>query len=214
MSLHILVVSTRSLPFLQSQSSSQIPLRMSAAPGTQTDRFLSPNFQSQPLPSGFVPQAVTVPAQVTVPLSYKGKSISSPIRFPSDNLDNASAGAYPIPPPNGRPTSGLSDYRGSQFGGSTTSVNHRRSASMNAEPRPVSALSNHKASHAPPSLEHRKSNASMRSTGSYAPFDPTSYADPAFWGAEGAPVPVPAPRSRKVSGSSQHSGLEYFGPPL
>ncbi|KAJ7509763.1 hypothetical protein B0H11DRAFT_1257602 [Mycena galericulata] len=145
-----------------SQSSSQVPLSMSATP--QMDRYLSPNYQTQPLPqpqtqplsqpqnslpSGFIPQSFTMPAQITVPVTFKGKSISSPVTFPTDG---GSGDDHPPP----RSPSGLSNYRASAHGGSNTSLNRPRSTSINAssrvgEPappaRPLSALSNSNVSH-------------------------------------------------------------------
>ncbi|KAJ6620638.1 hypothetical protein B0H10DRAFT_1067425 [Mycena sp. CBHHK59/15] len=211
-----------------SQSSSQIPFHMSTTPSI--DQYLDPNYQ-QPLPrsqesnlpSGFVPQTVTVPAEVTVPVTYKGKQISSPIVFPS--------GGPSVDPSYARPRSGLGNYPTSPFSGSTTSVNRGRSASAHnparateQQPplaRPLSALSNFsrksgKGELAPgPSLAHQRSTTSLRSTGSYARFDASSYVDPAYFAADTnpQPVPVPAPRSRRGSVSS-HSGLSYMGPPM
>ncbi|KAJ7137730.1 hypothetical protein C8R44DRAFT_847832 [Mycena epipterygia] len=219
-----------------SQSSSQIPLQMNIMP--QIDQYLSPNYQTQPLPnqsalpSGFMPQMVTVPAEVTLPVTYNSKSISSPISFPAGGggADNAQP----------RPTSGLNDYRVPAFDGNTN-LNRPRSTSMHtpsraAEPlplaRPLSAISTSNLSRksgksgkaeyvagpnltAGHTLAHQASNTSLRSTGSgYARFDANSYVDPAYFAADtSGAIPVPAPRSRRGSASS-HSGLSYMGPPL
>ncbi|KAJ7763586.1 hypothetical protein DFH07DRAFT_395963, partial [Mycena maculata] len=104
-----------------SQSSSQIPLQMSASAGSQMDRYLSPNYQTQPLPvptqplpppqngqngalpSGFVPQSVTVPTQITMPVTYKGRSISGPVAFPSEG---GGGGGASDPDAQPRPLSG------------------------------------------------------------------------------------------------------------
>ncbi|KAJ7181014.1 hypothetical protein C8R46DRAFT_1071209 [Mycena filopes] len=217
-----------------SQSSSQVPLS-SAVP--QMDQYLSPNFQTQPLPmpanqnhsglpSGFVPQSVTVDAKITLPVTLKGKSISAP--FPATGGEGEQQQ---------RPPSGMSNYRASAFGGSNTSLNRPRANSGNAPERPLSALSTSGMSRksgktataadyagqttlAPGpgpsghSLSHQGSNTSLRSTNSaYARFDAATYVDPAFFAADtsAVPVPAPAPRSRKASVSSHHSGLSYIG---
>ncbi|KAJ7698999.1 hypothetical protein B0H17DRAFT_1006457 [Mycena rosella] len=215
-----------------SQSSSQIPLQTSAGP--HMDQYLSPNYQTQhlpqmtqqALPQGFQPQLVTVPAEITVPVTFKGRSISSPLAFPG-------GGDYA---PQSRPPSGLGDYRAaaSAHGGSNASLVRPRSTSMHAPPRPLSALSNSNLSRksgksgktvteyvagptltAGHTLAHQASNvslASLRSTGSgYARFDASTYVDPAYFASAGA-VPVPPPRSRHGSGSSHHSGISYIGP--
>lgn len=210
-----------------------MPLHMNIMP--QIDQYLSPNYQTHPLPnqstlpSGFMPQMVTVPAEVTLPVTYNGKNISSPISFP-----NGGGGADNPQP---RPTSGLNDYRVPAFGGNSTSLN-QQSTSMHtpsraAEPlppaRPLSAISTSNLSRksgkteyvagpnltAGHTLAHQASNTSLRSTGSgYARFDANSYVDPAYFAADtSGAVPVPAPRSRRGSASS-HSGLSYMGPPL
>jgi hypothetical protein len=211
---------------LQSQSSSANPLPMGPGPPQPTDRFLSPNHLTQQLPqttqnalpSGFMPQSVTIPAQITVPVTYKGRNISSPIFPTSGGADDAQ-----------RPPSGLSNYRNSAHGGSNTSISRPRTRSTSREPppRPLSALSNSNLSRksgkeyyvagptltAEPALKHQASNTSLRSTGSYARFDATSYVDPAYFAADTTALPVLAPRSRRGSASS-HSGLSYMGPPI
>ncbi|KAJ7918659.1 hypothetical protein B0H13DRAFT_1992396 [Mycena leptocephala] len=213
-----------------SQSSSQVPL-VNATP--HMDRYLSPNYQMQPLGqplgqpqagSGFVPQSVTIPAQITVPVTFKGKAVSSPVQasipFPAESGE---ADYSQFRPPSG-------------YGGSTTSLSRARdasAASFNAEERPLSrvrstsALSRKsgksgKTEYAGPTLtpghglQRQASNTSLRSTGSaYARFDAKSYVDPAYFAADtsAGPIPVPAPRSRRGSASSRHSGLSYIGPP-
>ncbi|KAJ7108844.1 hypothetical protein C8R43DRAFT_184664 [Mycena crocata] len=209
-----------------SQSSSQIPIQMGPMP--PMDQYLSPNYQTQPLPQmqanprpGFVPQSVTVPVQVTVPVTLKGKSISGPIAFPTEGGGVGYAQQ--------RPTSGMSDYRASAAG-SNTSLNRGRSNSTHARsreaeplPRPLSTSNLSRKSGksdyvagptltAGHGLAHQASNVSLRSTGSYARFDAKSYVDPAYFAADTA-IPVPAPRSRRGSASSHHSGLSYMGPP-
>ncbi|KAJ7665871.1 hypothetical protein DFH06DRAFT_1385547 [Mycena polygramma] len=219
-----------------SQSSSQIPSSL-ASPAPQMDQYLGPNYQTQPFPnphapaspvsqggfhppSGFQPQSFTMPAQITVPVTFKGKSISSPVTFPANGNghDNGYSGA-----PN-RPVS--------SFGGSNASPGRPRAASLNAEDRPPSRAGSHvsRKSRKPDDagmltaghgLERQASNASLRSTSSsYARFNPETYHDPAYFAADtsaGAiPVPAPAPRSRRASVSthhSNHSSLSYIGPP-
>ncbi|KAJ7020603.1 hypothetical protein C8F04DRAFT_290722 [Mycena alexandri] len=218
-----------------SQSSSQIPLSRTVP---QMDQYLSPNFQTQPLPvqtqglgpvqpglpSGFVSQSVTVDAKITLPVTMKGKTISTPFLVTGGYAEQQQ-----------RPPSGMSDYRASAFGGSNTSLNRARANSANGPERPLSALSMSNVSRksgktataadyagqttlAPGSgpgghsLSHQASNTSLRSTNSaYGRFDAATYQDPAFFAADTSAVPVPAPRSRKVSGSSHHSGLSYIG---
>ncbi|KAJ7250499.1 hypothetical protein B0H12DRAFT_1324242 [Mycena haematopus] len=213
-----------------SQSSSQIPLTDSAPP--PTDQYLTPNYQTQPLPqaqvgqvgqpgTGFVPQTITIPGQITMPVTFKGKAISSPIT-PSVPFPGEDGGDEPRP---------VSIYRASAHSNGA-SPRHSRAgsaASLNVEQeRPLSrARSNSALSRksemlnvgptltAGPALSRQASNASLRSntslrsTGSaYAQFDPKTYIDPAYFAADHN-----APRSRKVSASSNHSGLSYIGPP-
>ncbi|KAJ6581967.1 hypothetical protein B0H19DRAFT_521579 [Mycena capillaripes] len=203
-----------------SQSSSQIPLTSAAS--QIMDQYLGPNYQTQSLPqsqaqatqsalpSGFMPQSVTVPAQITVPVTFKGKGISSPVSFPGDGGDADNSQPQPV----------------NLFDGSNVGLGRPRSTSVNAQERPLSrAPSNSNLSRksgksgrtenvpvgptlAPgPALTRQASNTSLRSTGSYAPFDAKSYVDPAYFAADTSAVPIPAPRSRRGSASS---GLSYI----
>ncbi|KAJ7625580.1 hypothetical protein FB45DRAFT_921808 [Roridomyces roridus] len=196
-------------PISPSDSSSQIPLSFNVAP--QMGQFLSPDYQAQPLPvpiprhAGFVPQSVTVPAEITVPVTLQGK----PIAFPSSGE----------PPPQPRPPSGMSNYRGSAYGGSNVSLNRPRSTSINGAPAsrpgstealplpPVRPLSSGKGQYvAGPTLTADGPGLTHRA---FDDFDPSSYVDPAFFAAD---MSAPAPRSRRGSTSSRHSGLSYMGP--
>ncbi|KAJ7076200.1 hypothetical protein B0H15DRAFT_864513 [Mycena belliarum] len=223
-------------------SSSYMPLRMEAAP---TEQYLSPNYQARPLPTaapnglpaGFVPQSTT--EQPAAPVTYKGKSISSPIA-PAAFLADSGVSNDSRP----RPSSGLDNYRGSAYGGSSTGLNRPRLTSVDVAARaedalptrPLSAISNASrksgwtnteyvagptltADHALTRQASNASLASMRSAGTnYARYDASTYVDPAYFASTSAgavPIPAPSPRSRKgsaVSRSSVHSGLEYIGP--
>jgi hypothetical protein len=141
-----------------------------------------------------------VPQSITVPVSFKGKSISSPIQsFPFPGGGGVSA------------LNGEEEGRPLSRAGSTSALSRKSGRSGRIEVGPTLTVdSGH-------GLTRQASNTSLRSTGSgYARFDAQSYVDPAYFAAnEDAPHPVPAPRSRKVSASSRHSssGLSYIGPP-
>ncbi|KAF8216939.1 hypothetical protein K438DRAFT_1925913 [Mycena galopus ATCC 62051] len=217
-------------------SSSQIPLAPSDSqlPSMGMGEYLSPNSDyRKPLPlpqslpqgqtaqgqgvgqagqpgTGFVPQSMTIPTQITVPVTFKGKAISSPI----------SPGApLPIPFPGEGGVGG--DYRASTYSlnaeqerplsrARSNSAMSRKSGKTEALPVNVGPTLT-----AGPTLTRQASNASLRSTASsaYARFDANAYVDPAYFAADHNSLPVPAPRSRNVSGSSRHSGLSYIGPP-
>ncbi|KAJ7066327.1 hypothetical protein C8F01DRAFT_1122951 [Mycena amicta] len=175
-----------------SSTSSQAQVHV-LPPQTQTDRYLSPNYHTQPLPVptskdkdkdkvplGFMPQTITVPGEITMPVSFKGKGISSP----SPMQQSQSQSQLPFP---GRPPSN---------NGSNTNL--------------------------APSLSRQASNASMRSTTSrnskYAAYDAKTYVDPAYYAADtgydfGAAVPRAPSRQRSRANSGASSHLEYFGPP-
>ncbi|KAJ7210509.1 hypothetical protein GGX14DRAFT_450901 [Mycena pura] len=201
--------------------SSQVPVPlMSAMP--QMDRYLSPNYQTQPLPqaanglpSGFIPQSATVAAEITVPVTFKGKPISAPLAGAADTLSRQRSTsslsrpgtAEPLPILPVRPLSAMSasnrSHKSGRSGRSRTpgEYEYGAGATQTLEPGPTAAGT----------LTHRASNTSLRSTGSYGAFDAKTYVDPAYYAAD-EEAPVPAPRSWRGSQSSLHSGLEYFGP--
>ncbi|KAF7309127.1 hypothetical protein MKEN_01114800 [Mycena kentingensis (nom. inval.)] len=194
----------------------QPPSTSSRVPSAQqqiTEHYLTPNNASRPIPLpvpvpakepplGFVPQTVTIPAQVTVPVSapttFKGKAISAPLEA-----------SVPAPAPVHMQTPGPSRPRSISNGG--------------GEPFPMLMRPSASAT----SLVSMQSNGSR-----YAQFDAKAYVDPAYYAADtgydfGPPRPSSRgrprsragswadmrPRSRANSGASAGSGLEYFGPP-
>ncbi|KAK7024970.1 hypothetical protein R3P38DRAFT_2952014 [Favolaschia claudopus] len=193
------------------------------APYQPIDQYLSPNYQPHPLPvPGFVPQSVTVPAQITMPVNpgaspFKAKVTAGPdgssiIEFPEYPGDDVVLAN--VPKALGGRRSRAGSVSSLNAGWERSPSRHNRSSDAAALPVNVRAVGPMLT--AGPPLSHKASNASLSSNGSYARFDRNSYVDPAFWGTESVPVPAPmpvaplAPRSRKSSNNSG-SALSYIG---
>ncbi|KAK7012808.1 hypothetical protein R3P38DRAFT_3279290 [Favolaschia claudopus] len=193
------------------------------APYQPIDQYLSPNYQPHPLPvPGFIPQSVTVPAQITMPVNagaspFKAKVTTGPdgssiIEFPEYPGDDVVLAN--VPKALGGRRSRAGSVSSLNAGRERSPSRHYRSSDAAALPVNVSAVGTMLT--AGPPLSHKASNASLSSNGSYARFDRNSYVDPAFWGTDSVPVPAPipvaplAPRSRKSSNNSG-SALSYIG---
>nr|GAT43872.1 predicted protein [Mycena chlorophos] len=146
------------------------------------------------IPKGFVAQtiSVTVPAQVTVPVpppvTFKGKSISSPVGTERPVSAVSIAPAVPV------------SFPGMQQPPSMNMLS--RSPSRSPLPIPVQAAAS--GSHL--NLTRQPSNASMRSNASKYAYDARTYVDPAYYAADtGWADPgalPPRPRSRVSSNAS------------
>ncbi|KAF7307479.1 hypothetical protein MIND_00542400 [Mycena indigotica] len=163
----------------------------------QTEQYLSPNYPTEPLPApaaekaplGFVPQALTVPAEITVPVALHGKSISTPGRPRSTSLTRS-----PLPThiPMNRPPS---------MNGSSTS--------LALAPQSLSR----QASNASLRSAYGAYDAKTYVDPAYYAAD-TGY----NFGAGPPPRPISMatlhsrPRSRANSAASSHSALSYMGP--
>ncbi|CAK5267240.1 unnamed protein product [Mycena citricolor] len=159
------------------------------------------------VPEGFIPQSVTVPAQVTIPVSVRGKTISSPVGEAVDGRGRPisiisrpiSVGSQrPVSVMNPRPVSVAEPRPATPARRPVSELSHapteawRSGASLQPDPlppRPRSRVSMHSnvgpTLTAGPALTRQASRNSLISNSSYAHFEPASYVDPAFYAVDG-----------------------------
>ncbi|CAK5283245.1 unnamed protein product [Mycena citricolor] len=187
---------------------------------------------------GFIPQSVTVPAQVTIPVSVRGKTISSPVGEAVDGRGRPisiisrpiSVGSQrPVSVMNPRPVSVAEPRPATPARRPVSELSHaptepwHSGASLQPDPlppRPRSRVSMHSnvgpTLTAGPALTRQASRNSLISNSSYAHFEPASYVDPAFYAVDGhgpgrgGHGPARSVRSRRASDASALSGLSYI----